>query len=149
MLGSRSRSRLLSIVYHSAATPGSSSFDLDEILTVSRVRNRASGITGMLLAENGRFVQLLEGPEDEVRELMSRIAADPRHEHVRILAEDGVSVRRFPDWAMAHGHVGEIESLPFEDHLEALLDARDELPGPATTASRLKAWFRARPSERP
>lgn len=97
----------------------------------------------MLLAENGRYVQLLEGPEDEVRGLMARIAEDPRHEHVRILAEEAVTARRFPDWAMARGHVGEIESLPLEEHLETLLEARDELPAPPTARTRLRAWFHA------
>lgn len=137
------RPSLLSIVYHSVATPGQSSLDLDELLTTSRVRNRAESITGMLLAENGRFVQLLEGPEDAVRALMDRIAADPRHEHVRLLEEEVVPTRRFPDWAMAHGRVGEVESLPLTDYVAALLEARDSLPQPMSRTERLLAWFRS------
>lgn len=140
MLGAKPRLR--SVVYHSAATPGLSSFDVDEILTASRVRNAAGAVTGMLLSENGRFLQALEGPEDTVRDLMSRIAEDPRHEHVRILVDEAVPARRFPDWAMARGHVGEIESLPLEEYWEALQDARDELPAAPTRAARVRAWFR-------
>ena len=133
---------ILSVIYHSAATSGLSSMDVDEILAASRTRNRHDGVTGMLLMENGRFLQVLEGPEDAVRALMERIAEDPRHEHVRILVEEVQAGRRFPDWAMARGHVAELESMALDEYFEALLDARDELPPAPTRTERIRAWFR-------
>lgn len=137
-----SRGPLYSVVYHSAATPGFDSVDLAELLTQARAKNRAQGVTGMLLAENGRFLQALEGPEETIRGLMATIGADPRHEHVRVLAEEPIRARRFPDWAMAEGHVGELETLPLAEYAEALLAARDELPAPLSRVERLAAWFR-------
>lgn len=145
MLGTEPR--ILSVLYHSAATPGLSSFDVDEIVTASRVRNRQRDVTGMLLLENGRFLQALEGPEAEVRELMRRIEADDRHEHVRIMAEEHQAARRFPDWAMARGHVAELEALALDEYFEALLDAREELPAAPTRTARIVAWFQG--SSRP
>lgn len=136
-----SKSPIRSVVYHSAATPGLSSFDVDEILSASRIRNKQSDITGMLLLENGRFLQALEGPEEEVRALMDRIAEDPRHEHVRILIEEQQVGRRFPDWAMAHGHVAELESMALDEYFAALLEAREELPAAPTVTERIRAWF--------
>lgn len=133
---------LYSIVYHSAATPGFSTIDLDELLSESRTKNRADGVTGMLLAENGRFLQALEGAEPVVRDLMDRIARDGRHEHVRVLVEEPIRARRFPDWAMAHGHLGELETTPLAAYTETLVAARDELPAPPTRAERVAAWFR-------
>lgn len=133
---------LFSITYHSAATPGFDSIDLAELLTQARSKNRATGVTGMLLAENGRFLQALEGPEPAVRALMDTIAADPRHEHVRVLAEESIAARRFPDWAMAEGHVGELEARPLDEYTEALVDAREELPEPLTRVERIAAWLR-------
>ena len=140
------RDQLLSVVYHSAADPGLSSLDVDEILATSRTWNRHRGITGLLLSENGRFLQALEGPEPEVRALMDRIQQDPRHRHVRILLEEAQDARRFPDWAMAHGHVAELETSPLAGYFETLLEARGELPEPATPMSRISAWFRGGPS---
>lgn len=140
------RTELLSVVYHSAADPGLSSFDVDEILATSRTWNQRSSITGMLLSENGRFLQALEGPEDEVRALMTRIQQDPRHHHVRVLLEESQVARRFPDWAMAHGHVAELETSPLADYFETLLEARGELPKPASPLSRIGAWFRGGPA---
>ena len=135
--------RILSVIYHSAATSGLSSLDVDEILAASRTRNRRNGVTGMLLLENGRFLQALEGPEEEVRALMARIEQDPRHEHVRILVEETQAGRRFPDWAMARGHVAELESMALDEYFEALLEAREELPPAPTRTERIRAWFRA------
>ena len=134
--------QVFTLVYHSTAVPGLSSFDLDEILSVSRARNPGRAVTGMLLAENGRFLQALEGAEDEVRALMTRIEQDPRHEHVRVLVAQVGEARRFPDWAMAHGHVGELEAKPLAEYFEALSQAREELPDPPTKLDRLRAWFR-------
>jgi hypothetical protein len=133
--------RILSVIYHSAATPGLSSFDVDEILAASRTRNKQNDITGMLLLENGRFLQALEGPEEDVRDLMARIEQDRRHEHVRVLVEETQDGRRFPDWAMARGHVAELEALALDEYFAALLEARDELPSAPTRTERIRAWF--------
>jgi len=135
--------RILSVVYDSAAAPGLSSFDVDEIITASRTRNKRDGVTGMLLLEDGRFLQVLEGPEAEVRALMLQIEQDQRHERVRILADGFQSGRRFPDWAMARGHVAELEALSLDGYFEALLAARDRLPPAPTRTERIRAWFAA------
>jgi hypothetical protein len=96
----------------------------------------------MLLVENGRFLQALERPDDEVRGLTAHIARDPRHEHVRVLIEEPTDARRFPDWAMAHGHVGDLEARPLAEYFEALLDAREERPRPRTGMDRIRSWLR-------
>lgn len=139
------REPLYSVVYHSSETPGQGSIDRAELLAHARARNRVVGVTGMLLAENGRFVQELEGPESVVRELMATIAADPRHEHVRILLEEPIAARRFPDWAMAEGHLTELETLRPVEVTEAIVAAREALPDPPSRAQRVVEWFRSRP----
>lgn len=67
---------------------------MKELVEVARRRNPVLGITGALLFDGERFCQLLEGGEPEVRALMGRIAADPRHTRVRVLhaaqGSDGV-----------------------------------------------------------
>lgn len=136
---------MLSVVYRSAATPGLADSDVEQLLAAARAKNRREGVTGMLLAENGRFLQALEGPEVVVRGLLTAIEADPRHEHMRILTHETVPARRFGDWAMAHGHIGEMESMPLAQYVEALMDARDELPVPPTRLQRAMGFLRPRP----
>jgi hypothetical protein len=116
--------RLLSVIYRSVRTAGCGDVDLAELLLKARHANRAFGVTGMLLAQDGRFLQVLEGPETVVRNLLAAIARDPRHEQVEVLVDEVVQVRRFPDWAMAEGHIGEIEALPPAAYYEGLLMAR-------------------------
>ncbi|MEP9402135.1 BLUF domain-containing protein [Sphingomonas sp. VNH70] len=77
--------------------------DTDAILQQSRHNNAVDGITGLLWVHGGRFLQVLEGPEDSVAETYARIAADPRHHDVRILSDRPVGTREFGYWSMEHG----------------------------------------------
>ncbi|MGT2425583.1 BLUF domain-containing protein [Amnibacterium kyonggiense] len=117
----RSTPRLLSIVYRSVQT---GDLDLADLLRQARGANRSAGITGMLLAQDGRFLQALEGPEPAVRSLLASIRRDPRHREVTVLVEEVVVARRFPDWAMGTGDLGGIEALPLADYYEGMLIAR-------------------------
>lgn len=75
---------------------------LDPILTVSRRNNEAAGISGLLLAGGRRFLQALEGPEDDVQATYARIKADPRHFAFVELANRRVDAPEFGSWAMAY-----------------------------------------------
>jgi hypothetical protein len=92
----------LSIVYVSDATELFDDDDLSAILASSRSNNLLTQVTGMLLYRDGRFLQVLEGPESFVRGRMAVIAADPRHTEVRVLLEENIDQRRFPHWTMRH-----------------------------------------------
>ena len=53
---------LLRLVYASLAAPGLTDDDLESIEASSAGRNRAAGLTGLLLHQGGSFFALLEGP---------------------------------------------------------------------------------------
>ena len=63
--------------------------ELDELLARARVRNQQRGLNSVLLyTPDGRFLQLLEGPRDAVRELYyQHLIADPRHYNCQVLSE--------------------------------------------------------------
>jgi hypothetical protein len=115
---------LLSVVYHSVRAVEMSDVDLTELLLRARHTNQAFGVTGMLLVQDDQFLQALEGPEPVVRRLLASIKRDARHEKVTVLTDEVLFSRRFPDWAMAEGHIGEIESRPLAQYYEGLLLAR-------------------------
>lgn len=48
------------------------------------------------------FVQFLEGPGDEIYNLVDRIRRDPRHEQLDIVRERLQEDRVFPGWSMAY-----------------------------------------------
>ena len=73
---------------------------LDDILTVSRARNAAAGITGLLLSRWDLFLHILEGPRDAVGDTFTRIRRDLRHVEVTLLHLGCAEARLFADWAM-------------------------------------------------
>ncbi|MDJ0839465.1 MAG: BLUF domain-containing protein [Acidobacteriota bacterium] len=79
--------------------------DYVHLLLECRERNAALDITGMLLASDGYFMQLLEGSRHKVLDLYDRIARDRRHHDLFILDEGEVSRRYFPDWAMGFDYM--------------------------------------------
>jgi Sensors of blue-light using FAD len=84
--------------------------ELGKLFTAARSNNKKAGITGALLLSGPWFVQTLEGTEDLVRALFSRIESDPRHDDVTVLEADTVDDRAFPRWSMAR--VSEDGSAP-------------------------------------
>lgn len=93
---------MLSLVYTSVARTPFSDGDLATLLMNSRATNRRHGLSGVLLYRDGRFVQVLEGPDDVVRRRYDLIAADPRHGEVALLLDETVDERRFGDWSMGY-----------------------------------------------
>jgi hypothetical protein len=91
---------LRQLVYVSGTRPNWTEAELDRLLTRSRIRNGARGITGMLLYVDGSFVQSLEGPAAVTGPLIDRIRADKRHWHVRCLVDREIAVRDFADWSL-------------------------------------------------
>ena len=82
--------------------------DVLAIVRTSRRRNVRAGITGWLLYDGKRFLQLLEGPDARVDDLYGRILVDPRHVDVRLLADGDIDGPRFSRWGMAYRRVGDV-----------------------------------------
>jgi hypothetical protein len=89
------------IIYLSWATTPFSDTQLQELLALSRTRNTLLGVTGILFYGNERFMQVLEGEEEVVRDLYARIRRDPRHDNVLTYLDKPVADRTFSRWGMA------------------------------------------------
>lgn len=70
------------------------------ILFTSKEENRQHGVTGVLLATETHFLQVLEGRLEDVNDTFMRIAADSRHSEIRLICFHPVSEKLFPDWGM-------------------------------------------------
>ena len=86
------------LTYKSIATASPSAADLEVLVGKARARNRNLSVTGMLLHENGSFLQTLEGPPEKLEVLWSSIKQDTRHDHIEVLSEHIVPARLFSDW---------------------------------------------------
>ena len=118
------------VLYRSRERPGLLASDLNDIIGAAQTRNRALGVTGLLLRGHleaipgapGEFVQWIEGPEKAVEDLFSLIEVDPRHLDVEVLARGPLDAiladshvdaalyadRLFPTWSMALVRLAEL-----------------------------------------
>lgn len=94
-------SNIHQLVYISDAAEDISYSDIQDILAVSRRHNLQHQITGLLIYRDGFFLQLLEGEEKKIAELVSKIRFDSRNSNLRVIIETASEQRLFPDWAMA------------------------------------------------
>ncbi len=91
---------MLSIAYVSAATGPVSDAEIGEILVTARSNNQRDGLTGALLYHGGRFIQIIEGPEELLLGRYARITADPRHRVMQTVRQQVIGERQFPTWTM-------------------------------------------------
>lgn len=119
---------LYNMVYCSRAAAGVDDAAVARIIATSRRNNPAQGITGLLVYGSGVFFQWLEGPRDNVMELMSILKADPRHDDVvQLSAVEEVRERLFPEWDM--------ELVTGPDIRDVLIDALSQAKDPKNTAA--------------
>jgi len=75
--------------------------EIADIIAACERNNTPAGITGILIHDRGRFIQLLEGPAEALDHLFERIRSDTRHKQVSRLLHEPCSSRITPDWSMA------------------------------------------------
>lgn len=92
--------QLHSLVYVSSATRTPQETDLQHLLQRARERNLQCGVTGVLLFDDGNFMQYIEGPPDGLAEVYRHIERDPLHSGIIELCRQVSGVRLFKDWLM-------------------------------------------------
>lgn len=112
--GNNAQEPLIHVIYVSKAISSMDDLQLAQLLAHCRERNAQTGITGMLLYKSGAFMQVVEGPETPVRELLSKIEVDTRHTDVEILRDRQIASRSFPEWTMAFTNVDRLDLSRFE-----------------------------------
>lgn len=94
-------SSLKTVAYTSRARLDLSEDDLRQIHEQARHLNALDGITGLLAFDGARFLQIVEGSEEAVDDLIERLRRDPRHSAFEIRDQRVVACRSFPEWSMA------------------------------------------------
>lgn len=93
---------LYHLIYQSRALVPFTDAELAALLLRWQDHNRQVHVTGLLLhSSDGRFLQILEGEDADVRQLYYQfILFDPRHHQCRVLSEGNCAERSFADWSM-------------------------------------------------
>lgn len=105
------RRSLFRLVYASRFTGKDRDFDetLRSVIAKSIQNNRLVDVTGFLVAGEGQFLQLLEGPTAAVEGTYARIADDARHADLTLIWSGPVERRLFRDWNMGQHRLGEAD----------------------------------------
>lgn len=115
-------SLLYNVVYCSRASADVDDAAVTRIIETSQRRNRERSITGLLVFGSGIFFQWLEGPREQVEQLMALLKTDARHREVVSLSEsEEVRERMFTDWDMERVSPDDIRDV-LEDALESAED---------------------------
>lgn len=91
---------LTALVYRSKARRDLSDSELHRLTVDAQERNGRVGITGLLVYDDGRFFQWIEGPGETVAKMMDSIRNDPRHDGIEILHRKTSWERVFENWSM-------------------------------------------------
>jgi serine/threonine protein kinase len=88
------------LLYVSRSSSDVAMAELLDILTRAQYKNMRLDVSGLLVFRDGRFMQLLEGAEQTVKDLFATIRHDPRHTNVEVLWENDRAARCMPSWVM-------------------------------------------------
>jgi hypothetical protein len=91
---------LKSLTYTSLARLDLGPDDLEAIHRSARDLNALDGISGLLVFNGTHFLQIIEGAEDAIDDLVERLRRDPRHTGFETRDERRIAARSFPDWSM-------------------------------------------------
>ena len=94
------RPALATLAYRSRASEPFSEAQLQELLVSSQANNHKSGLTGLLLYDEGRFFQWIEGHPEQLKDVWEVIQKDQRHTDIELMGQQSIPLRFFGDWDM-------------------------------------------------
>lgn len=93
---------LYELVYSSIAAHPMTEGDVHLLLDQARSENEKLGISGLLIFDGERFLQVLEGEQGAVDTLFDAIMRDRRHQDIKVFHSGAIDGRSFDTWFMAY-----------------------------------------------
>ena len=118
---------LSTLTYRSRAVAPMSELELHRLLRAAQIRNRAEGITGLVIYDSGRFFQWLEGPAEGLARVWDSVSRDPRHTGIEILGNQPTAQRFFGDWDLKLSNRGAPAGAEADDTPRDNFDIPEEL----------------------
>lgn len=98
--GAASAKPLTTLSYSSRAVAPLNECDLARLESDASARNRAEGLTGLFVYDDGHFFQWLEGPVEGLTRIWDSVRRDKRHTDIRVSHIQPTPARVFGDWSM-------------------------------------------------
>ena len=113
------------LIYLSSSVKPMNHDQLSTLLQQCRDNNQKNGVTGMLLYQNGTFMQMLEGDKQVILDLYDEIRKDDRHTGFHTVLAGEIAKRNFEDWSMGFFNMDKEGDLPkYRDYIEENLALR-------------------------
>lgn len=119
------------LIYKSKASPDVTEADFRTIAMFASLSNKQHNIAGLLLHCDGQIMQVLEGPEEDVKALYGKIEQDKRHVDITVEMSRDCKTAIFQKWSMGYRPVESSKQMDafFELTRESLKQA---IPNSAT-----------------
>ena len=108
------------VSYRSMARRDITKKDVEELILLSRERNKKFGVTGCLIYHENIFFQIMEGPKKSVLRLYENIKQDNRHFDVLTIHQGTKLFRDFADWNMALFSEEHLLNISYQGNTEQL-----------------------------
>lgn len=108
----------MQLIYHSTASELMSERSLEQLLTKSRENNKANNISGMLIYDDGSFIQVIEGSEKDLNLLLAKLYKDTRHKNFVEMNREYIEKRDFAEWSMGFRHSKDLNEEAFTSILQ-------------------------------
>jgi len=101
------------IIYISDYTGSGESIekDLNQISASAKKRNPELEITGALFYHKQKFLQVIEGKQEPLKNLLNILEKDSRHKNISTIIDDQISERAFNDWNMDSFNLNELQYI--------------------------------------
>lgn len=109
---------LKQLIYTSVSSRGLFEVMSPDSLRRIRANNIAAEITGALVWKDPKFMQVIEGPADNINRLFSTLLKDDRHSDLVLISERIIHEREFPNWAMQSSSLDQDPVLNLGRHTE-------------------------------
>jgi len=106
------------IIYISSAVRKMDDDELLDILKTSRDNNKKNDISGMLLYDNGSFIQILEGEDSLIDTIFNNIQNDERHNNIMVMQNRDIDSREFAEWSMGFENISKIDKTKIDGYAQ-------------------------------
>ncbi|WP_204345657.1 BLUF domain-containing protein [Psychroserpens algicola] len=134
-----------SVIYQSKAKADFTIAQIDTMLLKAKQFNKTHNITGCIIYNNNRFIQIIEGAKADITNLYAKIKSDHRHENVITLVETSTYDTLWNDWSMAfYKFTGDTTK---DQHNHMLLEVYLNAVGDAQKSSEVYTIFKKNVSQ--
>ncbi|NME68250.1 BLUF domain-containing protein [Flammeovirga aprica] len=93
---------------------------LRDIQNIAKTENSKHNITGYLTYKKETFIQYIEGPDEEIQQLITNLKNDKRHNILKSIHFPPKTQRVFKGWSMRYIEYDELIEIGFHELLETV-----------------------------